>query len=345
MVAPGREGGAQGAVDRLPGGEVLGHGLHPPFATVRVQIAPHGAPRHGERRGAFAAEEPDEPVLDNDPRAAGVHRPGVALVDLSVEPRPVQGEAGAQYRKNTRARSTRCSLVPDTQARTHGGQRRRQLSRRRPDISAHLTRPSSPLNSIPPGGDHRLVPCGWTEIHIRRCRDGECRRPTQTSLVLTWAVHISCSCPGRSREPRSASPASPPSVCPGSLRTRAGGAGYPTERRLRAAEQDRPDVAEGRRAWMEAAPRFDPAKMVFLDETWATTALNRPLSYLAEQTSDITVSSRSRAPRSAVKCAGTVHSRDSAPPVRRPAIRPAASPRRGTTAAHRDRASGGRGWR
>jgi transposase len=35
-------------------------------------------------------------------------------------------------------------------------------------------------------------------------------------------------------------------------------------------------VAEARRAWTKAAPRFDPARLVFLDETWATTALTRP---------------------------------------------------------------------
>jgi len=35
-------------------------------------------------------------------------------------------------------------------------------------------------------------------------------------------------------------------------------------------------VAEARRAWTGAAPRFDPAALVFLDETWATTALTRP---------------------------------------------------------------------
>ena len=35
-------------------------------------------------------------------------------------------------------------------------------------------------------------------------------------------------------------------------------------------------MAEARRAWTEAAPRLDPAKLVFIDETWATTALARP---------------------------------------------------------------------
>ena len=34
-------------------------------------------------------------------------------------------------------------------------------------------------------------------------------------------------------------------------------------------------MAEARRAWAGAAPRFDPAALVFLDETWATTAMAR----------------------------------------------------------------------
>ena len=34
-------------------------------------------------------------------------------------------------------------------------------------------------------------------------------------------------------------------------------------------------MAEARRAWADAAPKLDPAKLVFLDETWATTAMTR----------------------------------------------------------------------
>ena len=34
-------------------------------------------------------------------------------------------------------------------------------------------------------------------------------------------------------------------------------------------------MAEARRAWADAAPKLDPAKLVFLDETWATTAMAR----------------------------------------------------------------------
>ena len=44
---------------------------------------------------------------------------------------------------------------------------------------------------------------------------------------------------------------------------------------LRAAEQERPDVARARRRWMRAQGLFDPAHLVFLDETAANTKMMR----------------------------------------------------------------------
>jgi transposase len=44
---------------------------------------------------------------------------------------------------------------------------------------------------------------------------------------------------------------------------------------LRAAEQDRPDVARRREEWRESLPGLDPEHLVFLDETWATTNMAR----------------------------------------------------------------------
>ena len=44
---------------------------------------------------------------------------------------------------------------------------------------------------------------------------------------------------------------------------------------MRAAEQDRPDVAMARRAWREAMPGLDPDRLVFIDETWASTNMTR----------------------------------------------------------------------
>ena len=45
---------------------------------------------------------------------------------------------------------------------------------------------------------------------------------------------------------------------------------------LRAAEQAREDVAQARAAWREQQPSLDPKHLVFLDETWTTTAMTRP---------------------------------------------------------------------
>jgi transposase len=47
------------------------------------------------------------------------------------------------------------------------------------------------------------------------------------------------------------------------------------KKRFRAAEQDRPDVAEARAAWAGMMPGLDPARLVFLDETWASTRMAR----------------------------------------------------------------------
>jgi transposase len=44
---------------------------------------------------------------------------------------------------------------------------------------------------------------------------------------------------------------------------------------VRAAEQDRPDVAEGRTRWREEAPALDPTRLVFIDETWTKTNMAR----------------------------------------------------------------------
>lgn len=44
---------------------------------------------------------------------------------------------------------------------------------------------------------------------------------------------------------------------------------------LRAAEQDREDVAQTRAEWRGRQPGPDPSRSVFLDETWATTSMAR----------------------------------------------------------------------
>jgi transposase len=45
---------------------------------------------------------------------------------------------------------------------------------------------------------------------------------------------------------------------------------------LRAAEQDRPDVAQRRAEWQVRQAGLDPQRLVFLDETWAKTNMTRP---------------------------------------------------------------------
>jgi transposase len=42
-----------------------------------------------------------------------------------------------------------------------------------------------------------------------------------------------------------------------------------------AAEQDRPDVLTRRRAWFGEQPGLDPTRLVFIDETWASTNMAR----------------------------------------------------------------------
>lgn len=53
--------------------------------------------------------------------------------------------------------------------------------------------------------------------------------------------------------------------------------GLTLKKRLRAAEQDRPDITEAREARAELQRKLDPAKLIFLDETWATTNMARTL--------------------------------------------------------------------
>lgn len=38
-----------------------------------------------------------------------------------------------------------------------------------------------------------------------------------------------------------------------------------------ASEQDEPDVASRREAWFDGQPELDPARLIFIDETWAST--------------------------------------------------------------------------
>src|SRR4051794_10354056 len=64
---------------------------------------------------------------------------------------------------------------------------------------------------------------------------------------------------------------------PGSVRS--GGSSTATtsasKKSVRAAEQDRPDVAAARTAWVDNQPRLDPNQLVFIDETGTSTKMAR----------------------------------------------------------------------
>src|SRR5262249_55517799 len=54
-----------------------------------------------------------------------------------------------------------------------------------------------------------------------------------------------------------------------------GTADHAQKKSRHAAEQDRPDVAEARRAFIRRQPALDPSHLVFIDETWAATNMVR----------------------------------------------------------------------
>jgi hypothetical protein len=50
---------------------------------------------------------------------------------------------------------------------------------------------------------------------------------------------------------------------------------FSLKKSLRAAEQDRPDIAAARTEWRERQPSLDPGKLIFIDETWTKTNMGR----------------------------------------------------------------------
>ncbi len=49
----------------------------------------------------------------------------------------------------------------------------------------------------------------------------------------------------------------------------------PQKKSLHAAEQERPDVVEARRLFIRRQPALDPSRLIFIDETWASTNMTR----------------------------------------------------------------------
>ena len=52
-------------------------------------------------------------------------------------------------------------------------------------------------------------------------------------------------------------------------------AGSASKKTAHAAEQERPDVVARRQAWFKAQPQLDPEKLIFIDETGASTKMAR----------------------------------------------------------------------
>jgi len=50
---------------------------------------------------------------------------------------------------------------------------------------------------------------------------------------------------------------------------------------LRASEQDRPDVVAARAEWRDSQRRLDPARLIFIDETWTKTNMTRLYGWAA----------------------------------------------------------------
>src|SRR5581483_2612878 len=73
--------------------------------------------------------------------------------------------------------------------------------------------------------------------------------------------------------------ASPPGLCEQRADLRDLGSARPDAKKksLRAAEQDRPDVAAARSDWRQSQPELDPTRLIFIDETWTKTNMTRPM--------------------------------------------------------------------
>ena len=53
------------------------------------------------------------------------------------------------------------------------------------------------------------------------------------------------------------------------------GAGSRSKKTAHASEQARPDVAARRQAWFDGQPEFDPERLIFIDESGASTKMAR----------------------------------------------------------------------
>src|SRR5262245_57945876 len=119
-----------------------------------------------------------------------------------------------------------------------------------------------PTAQAAPRGDRRggPAPLRAAAVHLGRARRGEPRRRRRGPR-----------CDPRGAEGAARAGDQPRHAVAGGRR-----AGPDREKKVeRAAERDRPDVAAKRAEWAAAQPGLDPAKLKFVDETWASTNMAR----------------------------------------------------------------------
>ncbi len=71
--------------------------------------------------------------------------------------------------------------------------------------------------------------------------------------------------------------------------TRHSGSACPSKKALRAAEQDRSDVAARRKLWKASQSFVDPSRLVFLDETGINTKMARLYGWAPVASAAVTV--------------------------------------------------------
>src|SRR5215218_2674371 len=115
------------------------------------------------------------------------------------------------------------------------------------------------------GQQHQRAPVLVAQPHMATAARAELPRRTQHMLPI------------RSGPRRQPSHLVPPKAVKALLPQRTTPASFANleKKTAHAAEQDRPDVRKWRAAWFESQPDLAPARLVFIDETWASTNMAR----------------------------------------------------------------------
>jgi DDE superfamily endonuclease len=157
-------------------------------------------------------------------------------------------------------------LSPDLRLRVVGAIDAGMSRRRRPIASASPRRSQSNCTSYG-GGPVRSSPGlkGATDARgaLKRTRRQSSRSCPIARTSRSWrSPSVSSAIKASALFPRSSTASSP-------------GAGSPSKKTAHASEQDRPDVAHQRHIWTEIRPDLDPRRLVFIDETGASTKMAR----------------------------------------------------------------------